>query len=144
MNDDYINDLSTSEKTIFLKLFCKVIKADAVIDNDEIDFLKKIAARYGVDNTTLVGIIKETDSVNVSAEAAQITNRQHSLQLIKELCVLANIDDDLRDNELDVIIDAAHAMNIEDDKVVLINRWVLDSLILNKTGKVIMEENDDE
>ena len=140
MNDDYINELSMLEKTVFLKLFCKMIKADSTVDNDEIDFLKMIAARYGVDNATLVGIIKETDSINVSAEAAQITNRYHSLQLIKELCVLANIDDDLHDNELDIVIDAARAMNIEDDKVVLINRWVLDSLILSKTGKIIMEE----
>ncbi len=140
MNDDYINELSMLEKTVFLKLFCKIIKADSTVDNDEIDFLKMIAARYGVDNATLVGIIKETDSINVSAEAAQITNRYHSLQLIKELCVLANIDDDLHDNELDIVIDAARAMNIEDDKVVLINRWVLDSLILSKTGKIIMEE----
>ncbi|MBR1841044.1 MAG: TerB family tellurite resistance protein [Alphaproteobacteria bacterium] len=140
MNDDYINELSMLEKTVFLKLFCKMIKADSTVDNDEIDFLKMIAARYGVDNATLVGIIKETDSINVSAEAAQITNRYHSLQLIKELCVLANIDDDLHDNELDIVIDAARAMNVEDDKVVLINRWVLDSLILSKTGKIIMEE----
>ena len=140
MNDDYINELSMLEKTVFLKLFCKMIKADSTVDNDEIDFLKMIAARYGVDNATLVGIIKETDSINVSAEAAQITNRYHSLQLIKELCVLANIDDDLHDNELDIVIDAARAMNVKDDKVVLINRWVLDSLILSKTGKIIMEE----
>ena len=140
MNDDYINELSMLEKTVFLKLFCKMIKADSTVDNDEIDFFKMIAARCGVDNATLVGIIKETDSINVSAEAAQITNRYHSLQLIKELCVLANIDDDLHDNELDIVIDAAHAMNVEDDKVVLINRWVLDSLILSKTGKIIMEE----
>lgn len=140
MNDDYIKSLSSTEKLVFLKLLCKMIKADATIDNDEINFLKIAAARYGVDNNTLVNIIKGADRIDVSEEAAQITNRKHALQLIKELCVLANIDDDLHDNELDVIIDAARAMNVEDDKVVLINRWVLDSLILSKTGKIIMEE----
>lgn len=140
MNDDYIKSLSSTEKLVFLKLLCKMIKADATIDNDEINFLKIAAARYGVDNNTMVNIIKGADRIDVSEEAAQITNREHALQLIKELCVLANIDDDLHDNELDVIIDAARAMNIEDDKVVLINRWVLDSLILSKTGKIIMEE----
>lgn len=143
MDDDYIKTLSSAEKIIFLKLLCKMIKADAMIDNDEVSFLKIVAARYGVDSTTLVGIIKSADSINVSDEAAQITNRKHALQLIKELCVLANIDDDLHDNELDVVIDAARAMNIEDEKVILINRWVLDSLILNKTGKIVMEEADE-
>ena len=140
MNDDYIKSLSSTEKLVFLKLLCRMIKADATIDNDEINFLKIAAARYGVDNNTMVNIIKGADRIDVSEEAAQITNRKHALQLIKELCVLANIDDDLHDNELDVIIDAARAMNIEDEKVILINRWVLDSLILSKTGKVIMEE----
>lgn len=140
MNDDYIKSLSSTEKLVFLKLLCKMIKADATIDNDEVNFLKIAAARYGVDNNTMVNIIKGGDRIDVSEEAAQITNRKHALQLIKELCVLANIDDDLHDNELDVIIDAARAMNVEDEKVILINRWVLDSLILSKTGKVIMEE----
>ena len=37
MNDDYINELSMLEKTVFLKLFCKMIKADSTVDNDEID-----------------------------------------------------------------------------------------------------------
>ena len=142
MNDEYIKSLSSAEKLVFLKLLCRMIKADETIDNDEINFLKIAAARYGVDNNTLVNIIKGADGIDISEEAAQITNRQHALQLIKELCVLANIDDDLHDNELDVIIDAARAMNIEDEKVILINRWVLDSLILSKTGKVIMEEED--
>ncbi len=57
------------------------------------------------------------------------------------MCVLANIDNDLADAELDIVIDCARAMGVEDNKIVLINRWVLDSLILSKTGQIIMEQN---
>lgn len=141
MDEAYINTLSREEKLAYLKIFCRLIKADSSIDADEISFLKMIAARYGVDNATMVSIIKSADSIDCMAEARKIVGRQHALELIKELCVLANIDDDLHDNELDIIIDAARVMGVEDEKVILINRWVLDSLILQKTGNVIMERD---
>ena len=143
MDEDYIKTLSYEEKIIFLKILCKMVKADGVIDNEEIIFLKMVGARYGIDNSTMVSIIKSADSINVPAEAAKITNRQHALQLIKELCVLANIDEDLHDHELDIIINTARAMNIEDERIILINRWVLDSLILSRTGNIIMEQDNE-
>ena len=104
-------------------------------------FLKEISLRYGIDNATVIDIIKNAASINPVEQAKKITDRKHALQLIKELCVLANIDEDLHDNELDIIIDVARACNVEDDKVVLINRWVLDSFILSKTGEVILEQS---
>ncbi len=141
MNDEYIQTMTYAEKLSFLRIFCRMIKADGAIEAEEINFLKLIAARYGVDNNTMVGIIKDADAIDCNAEARQIIGREHALELIKELCVLANIDDDLHDKELDIIIDAARVMGVEDEKVILINRWVLDSLILNKTGRIIMEKD---
>ena len=74
-------------------------------------------------------------------EAKKITERTKALQLIKELCLLANIDKDLSDGELDIIIDVAEATNIEQDKVIQINRWVLNNLVLAKVGRIILEED---
>ena len=142
--NDYINSLTVEEKIIFLKIFCKLIKADGVIDSEEVNFLKSIASSYGIDNNTIVSIIKSSNSINTEYEASKITDRKKALQLVRELCLLANLDEDLNDVELDIIIDVARAMNIEDDKIILINRFVLDNLILAKTGRIIMEENDDE
>ena len=143
MDDNYIKSLSYDEKIIFFKIFCKLIQADGSICSEEIEFLKKVGTRYGIDTDTIVSIIKQSKDVNHIQEAQNIKNRQHSLQLIKEMCVLANIDQDLHDNELDIIIDVAHAMDVEDDKVILINRFVLDSLILSKTGQIIMEQDNE-
>ena len=140
MDGDYIKTLSSEERIIFLKIFCCLVRADRNIDAEEISFLKTIAARYGVDNNTVIGIIK-MQNIDFVAEARKITNRGHALQLVKEMCVLANIDNDLADAELDIVIDCARAMGVEDEKIVLINRWVLDSLILTKTGQIIMEVN---
>lgn len=141
MDEDYIKTLSHEERIIFLKAFCAMVRADGVVDAEEINFLKEISQRYGVENSAVVEIIKNAANMDVVSEARKINNRQHALQLIKELCVLANIDEDLHDNELDVIIDIAHAMNVEDDKIILINRWVLDNFILSKTGRIILEQD---
>lgn len=140
MDDEYIQTLSYDEKLIFLKVFCRLVRADGNIDADEIAFLKSIAARYGIDNNTMLSIIKDPN-IDFVAEAQKINNRAHALQLVKEMCVLANIDNDLADAELDIVIDSARAMGVEDEKIILINRWVLDSLILSKTGQIIMEQN---
>lgn len=141
MDGDYIKTLSHDEKLAFLRIFCTMVRADGSIDAEEITFLKKISLRYGIDNATVIDIIKNAASINPVEQAKKITDRKHALQLIKELCVLANIDKDLHDSELDIIIDVARACNVEDDKVVLINRWVLDSFILSKTGEIILEQS---
>ncbi len=141
MEEEYIATLSENEKLAFLKIFCKLIRVDGNIDSEEVSFLKMIATRYGVNNAKMVEIIKGADTIDYLTEAHNISSRQHALELIKELCVLANIDEDLHDKELDIIIDVARVLGIEDEKVILINRWVLDSLILNKTGRIIMEKD---
>lgn len=141
MDELYIQSMDYEEKLVFLKIFCKVIKADGSVDSEEINFLKMIASRYGIDNNHVVEIIKSASTIDYISEAHKIKNRQHALELVKELCVLANIDEGLEDTELDIIIDVARAMGVEDEKVILINRWVLDSLILNKTGQIIMEKD---
>ena len=139
MDNKYIQELTQDEKLVFIKIFCKLINIDNSVDNEEIEFLKVITARYNINNNAVIDIIKSSKAIDHKAEARKITNRQHGLELIKEMCVLANVDNDVGDEELDMIVDVAEAMNIEDEKVLLINRWVLDSAIVLKTGQIIME-----
>ena len=141
MNDEYINFLSTEEKYIFVKIFCRMVKADSRIASEELTFLKSIALKFGIDNASLVNIVKTASSIDCIEEAKKISKRTAALELIKELCVLANIDEDLEDGELDIIIDIARAMDIEDEKVLLINRWVLDNIVLAKAGRIILEKD---
>lgn len=141
MAEEYIQTLSNEEKIVFLKLFCVLIKADGQIESDEVEFLKQISQKYGVDNNLVVEIIKNANTINHVSEAKKITNRSHALELLKELCFLANVDDSLHDSELRILIDVSRAMNIEDEKLILINRFVLDVAILEKTGRIIMEKD---
>ena len=140
MGEEFIAKLSYEEKIVFLKAFCKLIKADGVIDEKELEFLKAVAGRYGLDKQEVLDVIHNISSVDCVKEASKITNRKHALQLIKELCLLANVDEDIHDKELDIIIDMAEAMGIEEDKIVKINRWVLNNIVLAKVGHVILED----
>lgn len=139
MDEEYIKKLDYEERETFLKIFCRLVRADGAITSEEVELLKSVALQYGVPVEKMVEIIK-MPSIDHVQEASKIKDRQHALHLIMELCMFANIDNNLADNELDIIIDVAHAMAIEDEKIILINRFVLDSLILAKTGRVIMEE----
>ena len=143
MGDEFINDLSYDEKIVFLKVFCKLIKSDGNVSSSEIEFMKAVAKRYGIDNQTVVSIIRDLPLVDYVAEVQKITSRKHALQLIKELCVLANVDEDLHDAELDIVVEVAHVLDIEEEKVVQINRWVLNNFVLAKVGRVILETDDD-
>ena len=53
---------------------------------------------------------------------------------------MANTDSGLDDSEIDFIIDVAERLNIENDKIKQINKWVLDKILLQKTGDVILEK----
>ena len=141
MNEEYVKFLSTEEKYIFVKIFCRMVKADSRIASEELEFLKSMALKFGIDNASLFNLVKTASSIDYIDEARKISKRTVALELIKELCVLANIDEDLGDNELDIIIDIARAMNVEDEKVLLINRWVLDNIVLAKAGRIILEKD---
>ena len=53
--------------------------------------------------------------------------------------LLANSDRGLDDEEIDFIIDMAERLNIENEKIKQINKWVLDKIVLLKTGDIILE-----
>ena len=58
MDGDYIKTLSNDEKLAFLRIFCAMVRADGTVDAEEISFLKEISLRYGIDNATVIDIIK--------------------------------------------------------------------------------------
>lgn len=138
MGDDYINELTYDEKISFLKIFCMLVRVDGYIETEEVDFLNMVAQKYGIDSSVVIGIINESENLVLADEVRKISNRTHIMQLIKELCFFANIDENLDEKEVDFIIQIAQLSNIEGEKVVQINRWVLDSLALNKVGKTIL------
>jgi len=136
---DYIATLSADEKRTFVESFCCMVYADGNVAKEEIEFLKNIGKLYGVPEQEIVTILKSMKKEAVMERVKTITERTKALHLVKELCYLANSDTGLDDREIDFIIDVAEAVNIDSEKLKQINKWVLDKIVLQKTGEIIME-----
>lgn len=141
MNEEYnyIATLSAEEKKIFVECFCCIVCSDKKVSKEEIEFLKNIGKSYGIAEQDIVSIMKALNKDEILEKTKTITNRKKALQLIKELCYLANSDNGLEDEEIDFIIDVAERVNVENEKIKQINKWVLDKIILFKTGDIILE-----
>jgi uncharacterized tellurite resistance protein B-like protein len=136
---DYISTLTDSEKQIFVECFCCMVCSDKVVAKEEIDFLKRIGKMYGISEKDIVVMMKNLKQDEVLNKVPQISERKKALQLVKELCYLANSDSGLDDAEIDFIIDVSEKMKVESDKIKQINKWVLDRILLEKTGDIILE-----
>ena len=136
---EYIATLSPEEKRIFVESFCCMVCSDKKVAKEEIDFLKNIGKMYEIPESDIVNIMKSLNKEQILAKVGQITERKKALQLVKELCFLANSDSGLDDDEIDFIIDIAERLNVENEKIKQINKWVLDKLVLLKTGDIILE-----
>jgi uncharacterized tellurite resistance protein B-like protein len=136
---DYIKKLSTEERHIFVECFCCMVYSDSKVAKEEIAFLKNIGKMYGIEEKEIVSILQNLNKATTMEKVSQITDRKKSLQLVKELCYLANSDTGLDDEEIDFIIDVAESMHVESDKIKQINKWVLDKIVLLKTGDIILE-----
>lgn len=136
---DYIATLTADEKRIFVESFCCMVYQDGSIAKEEIDFLKGIGRLYSISEQEIVAILKGMNREEVMNKIEQITERTKALQLVKELCYLANSDTGLDDKEIDFIIDVAERLNVDSEKLKQINKWVLDKIVLQKTGEIILE-----
>ena len=136
---DYIKKLSTEERHIFVECFCCMVYSDSKVAKEEIAFLKNIGKMYDIEEKEIVSILQNLNKATTMEKVSQITDRKKSLQLVKELCYLANSDTGLDDEEIDFIIDVAESMHVESDKIKQINKWVLDKIVLLKTGDIILE-----
>ena len=137
---EYIATLSPDEKKAFLDCFCCMICSDKQVAKEEIEFLKYICKMYDIPESDIVAVMKSLNkNETVDNIGQKITDRKKALQLIKELCYLANSDSGLDDTEIDFIIDIAEKLNIENEKIKQINKWVLDKIVLLRTGDIILE-----
>jgi len=136
----FINTLTSGERFIFLKIICGLVASDRQVSKDELLYLKEVGLKYEVSNDTLVDMIKTTNRKSAMLLARKITNRAKALVLIKDLCMVANKDRELEDQEIEYILDVADAMQIEPIKVREINDIVNEYLFISKKASIILEQ----
>ena len=136
----YLAEMSDDEKIIFLKVLTRLARADGKLDDNERDFIREIAVVYNVPANGFEEIINVNSDDEIVAEVKKIKNRKLALELIKEMCLLANADSDLSDNETLLIGRVGQAMGVELEKIQQISQWVIDRIIWLEEGKIIFEK----
>ena len=137
----FINTLSAGEKFIFVKIICGLVASDRKVTREELLYLKELALKYDVESESISTMIKTADQESLIKQARMITDRQKALMLIKDLCMVANLDTDLADSEIDFILDVAEAMNIEPTLVKDINAIVNEYLALSQKARILLEQD---
>lgn len=95
---------------------------------------------YNVPANRFEEIINVNSDDEIVAGVKKIKNRKLALELIKEMCLLANADSDLSDNETLLIGRVGQAMGVELEKIQQISQWVIDRIIWLEEGKIIFEK----
>ena len=138
-NKKFIKTLSEGERFTYLKIICGMIAMDKQVSQSELAYLKEIASKYAVTAESLATMIKTANHAVLVKQARTIDNRIVALMLIKDLCMVANNDVELCDEEIDYILDIAEAMNIEADRVRDINTAVNKYLALSEQLSELLE-----
>lgn len=137
---NFINTLSNGERFIFLKIICGTVAANRQVSREELLYLKEAALKYEVSGESLANMIKSSDRTALMMQARMITDRAKALMLIKDMCMVANIDSSLEDSEIDYILDIAAAMRIEPGRVKEINAVVNEYLAVSQKACILLEQ----
>ena len=137
---NFINTLSNGERFIFLKIICGTVAANRQVSREELLYLKEAALKYEVSGENLANMIKSSDRTALMMQARMITDRAKALMLIKDMCMVANIDSSLEDSEIDYILDIAAAMYIEPERVKEINAVVNEYLAVSQKACILLEQ----
>lgn len=137
---NFINTLTNGERFIFLKIICGTVAANRELSREELLYLKETALKYTVSGESLSNMIKSYDHDTLIKQARMITDRTKALMLIKDMCMVANIDSRLDDSEIDYILDIAEAMGIEPERVRDINTVVNEYMAVSQKACILLEQ----
>lgn len=140
MNNNYINTLTSQEKEIFIKTIYVLARINDNLDQEEINHMKNLSRMYSFSSEELKEILTSNPRETILEDVKMITDGTKALQLIKEMFFLTNADGEISDDEIDFIIEVANTLEIDLEQVKLINRWVVDYLVLEEEAKILFEK----
>ena len=132
----YLNSATLEEKEIFFQtLFCLSV-VDGKVDPAEIEFITQAAEDHGVQN---IESLQTSDVKQVVENVKKIKNRHLALELVREMCMLAHVDNVLSNEETLLIGEVGLAMGVEIEKIEQISNWIIDRIIWLEQAKMIFE-----
>lgn len=136
----YLSEMSEDDRVIFLKALVRLAKADGQVDDGEKKFIGELAQVFEIPAARAAEIRAAANDDAVVEEVKKIKNRRTAMELVKEMCMLANSDGDLSDRETLLIGRVGQAMGLELEKVEQIGQWVIDRIVWLEEGKIIFEK----
>ncbi len=137
---NFINTLDSTERFIFLKVICGMVACDKQVAKEELLYLRELSLKFEVGSQAIANMIRNSDTKNLIKQARMIEDRSKALMLIKDLCMVANNDMHLADNEIDYILDIAEAMGIDAERVKEINAVVNEYLEVSQKACILLEQ----
>ena len=139
MEDDFISTLNADEKLLFLRSLLAMIKADGRIDDKERTLAHELARLYDVAGCSEVLKNPQPKSMLLNEMKALAGNRKKAMLLLRELLIIAHIDDDFDEKEMSFVEEAARALEIYERLVLELNQLILDYKLLQVRAGKIME-----
>jgi len=139
MEDDFISTLNADEKLLFLRSLLAMIKADGRIDDKERALAHELARLYDVAGCSEVLKSPQPKSMLLNEMKALAGNRKKAMLLLRELLIIAHIDDDFDEKEMSFVEEAARALEIDERLVLELNQLILDYKLLQVRAGKIME-----
>lgn len=137
---NFINTLDSTERFIFLKVICGMVACDKQVAKEELLYLRELSLKFEVGSQAIANMIRNSDTKNLIKQARMIEDRSKALMLIKDLCMVANNDMNLADDEIDYILDIAEAMGIDAERVKEINAVVNEYLEVSQKACILLEQ----
>ena len=139
MEDDFISTLNADEKLLFLRSLLAMIKADGRIDDKERTLAHELARLYDVAGCSEVLKNPQPKSMLLNEMKALAGNRKKAMLLLRELLIIAHIDDDFDEKEMSFVEEAARTLEIDERLVLELNQLILDYKLLQVRAGKIME-----
>jgi len=135
----YTAGMNEDDKITFLQALVRLAKTDGFGENEK-NFVRDVSLAYGVPASRFDEVLAISSDDELVEKVKGIANRYQAMCLIKEMCMLANSDGDLSDEEVLLIGRVGEAMGLELEKIQQISQWVIDRIIWIEQGKIIFEK----
>ncbi len=136
----YLSSMNEDERVVFLRTLARLAMSDGEFDDEEKLFIREMALVFGVPENRYEEIKAKTTDDEIIDGVKIIRDRKKAMELVKEMCLLANSDGDLSDKEILLIGRVGQAMGLELEKIEQISQWVIDRIIWLEKGKIIFEK----
>ncbi len=135
-----LSEMNEEDRVVFIKILLSLARADGIVDDGEKDFIMSLAKIFEISTDRAEEIKSFRSDEEIVEESKKIKNRRVAMELVKEMCMLANSDGDLNNREVLLIGRVGQAMGLSLDKIEQISQWVIDRIVWLEEGKVIFEE----